>query len=153
MFKKQGGIYMAKKLTAGVLDGKQFKEMFKVQWDEEEFEIEIRALGNSEATQVEELTQEGVTIKGKPGIKGKMQRHMDFDTKANLRGRNKADVKAVVLGTTDESVTDEVVENQFPKKLTKEIADRIKQISGIGNEKEVDEFAEGEETPSNSGGE
>ncbi|WP_373896384.1 hypothetical protein [Virgibacillus sp. CBA3643] len=147
---------MAKKLTAGVLNGTAYKENFVVEMNGEEFEVEIKALGNSDATAVEELTQEGITMKGKPGLKGKMTRQMDFDTKSNLRGRNQSDVKAVALGTTDETITEEVVENEFPRKITKDIAGRVKQISGIGNQKEVEEFTEDNEegtTPSDSNGE
>ena len=143
-----GVIILSKKLTAGVLQGASYKETMQVEWQGDTFEIEIRALTNREATEIEALMQEGVTIKGKPGIKGRMERVMDFDTRKNTFGRNQADVKAVALGTVDESITEEVVENEFPHKLVKEIAQRIKEITGIGNQEDIEEFNEGEENPS-----
>lgn len=140
---------MAKKLTAGVLKGTAYRENFKVEWQGEEYEVEIRPLNNQESLQVQELLQEGITIKAKPSINGQLARMMDFDTKANLRGRAKADVKTVELGTIDETITQDVVEKEFPPKLVSEIANRIRQISGIGNQQEVEEFNEGKENPSN----
>lgn len=139
---------MAKKLTAGVLQGSHYTEVMEVTWQGEQFEVEIKPLTNKEASEVEALMQEGVTIKGKPGIKGRMERIMDFDTRKNTFGRNQADVKAVALGTVDESITEDVVENEFPHKLVKEIAAQVKRISGIGNQEEVEAFNDGEDNPS-----
>jgi len=139
---------MAKKLTAGVLQGNQYTEVMEVVWQGESFEIEIKPLNNKQASEIEALMQEGVTVKGKPGMKGKMERVMDFDTRKNTFGRYQADMKAVCLGTTDESITEEVVENQFPPKLVKEISAQVKKITGIGNQEDTDEFNEGEDTPS-----
>lgn len=141
-------IILAKKLTAGVLQGASYTETMEVEWNDEKFEIEIRALNNKQASEVEALMQEGVTVKGKTGIKGKMERIMDFDTKKNMFGRYQSDVKAVALGTTDTSLTEEVVENEFPPKLVKEIAKRIREITGIGKQDDVEGFNEGEENPS-----
>lgn len=137
---------MAKKLTAGVLQGKAYKEKFNFDWNNEEFEIEIRPLDNKEAMDIEELTQEGITIKGKPGLNGKMTRQMDFDTKKNLRGRRQSDILAVALGSTDESITKEVVELEFPAEVVTKIADRIKQISGINSKESAEELVEDEES-------
>lgn len=145
-----GVVQMAKKLTAGVLQGTSYAETMTVEWQGEEFEVEIKPLNNSQASEVEALMQEGITMKGKPGMKGKVERHMDFDTKKNLFGRNRSDIKAVALGTTDESLTEQVVESEFPPKLVKEIAERIKQITGISNKKEVEDFNEGVENPSDA---
>lgn len=145
-----GVIFLVKKLTAGVLQGASYTENMKVEWQGEQFEIEIKALSNKEASEVEALMQKGVKVQGKPGIGGKMQRVMDFDTTENTYGRYASDVKAVALGTTDKSLTEKVVENEFPPKLVKEIASRVKQITGIGNEEDVDEFNEGKENPSDS---
>lgn len=139
---------MAKKLTAGVLQGKQYTETIEVELGQETFEVEITPLNNKEATEIEALSQEGVSVKGKPGRGGKMERVMDFDTRKNTFGRNQADVKAVALGTVDESITEEVVENEFPHKLVKEIAMHVKRISGIGNQEEVEDFNDGEDNPS-----
>lgn len=143
-----GVIELAKKLTAGVLQGSAYTETMEVEWMGETFEVEIKPLTNKEASEVEALMQEGVTVKGKPGIKGRMERVMDFDTRKNTFGRYRSDVKAVALGTTDKSITEEVVENEFPPKIVKEIAQRVKQITGIGNQEEIDEFNEGVENPS-----
>lgn len=139
---------MAKKLTAGVLQGNQYTELMEIVWQGEQFEVEIKPLTNKEASEVEALMQEGVIVKGKPGIKGRMERVMDFDTRKNTFGRNQADVLAVAYGTVDESITQEVVETEFPHKMVKEIAARIKQISGIGNQEEVEDFNDGEDNPS-----
>ena len=139
---------MAKKLTAGVLQGNQYTEVMELSWQEEAFEVEIKPLTNKEASEIEALLQEGVTVKGKPGIKGKMERVMDFDTRKNTQGRYQADIKAVAFGTVDESITEEVVDSQFPPKLVKEIAAQVKKITGIGNQEDVSEFNEGEESPS-----
>src|SRR5699024_478065 len=127
---------------AGVLQGVSYTETMQVEWQGEQFEIEIRPLNNKEASKVEALMQEGVSVKGKPGMKGKMERVMDFDTKANLMGRNESDIEAVALGTTDKSITKKVVENEFPPKLVKEIATQIKNITGINIGKEIEEFNE-----------
>lgn len=151
-----GVILLVKKLTAGVLQGTEFTESMQVEWLGEQFEIEIRPLNNTEAGEVQALMQEGITVKGKPGRNGKMERQMDFDTKANLLGRNKSDVKAVALGTTDKSLTEKVIENEFPPKLVKEIGQRIKEITGIEIEKQgesLEAFNEGKENPSNENGE
>lgn len=141
---------MAKKLTAGVLQGTAYTETMTVKWQGEEYEIEIKALNNKQASEIEALLQSGVTVKGKPGIKGRMERVIDFDTKENTYGRYKADIKTVAMGTTDESITEKVVEEEFPPKLVKEIAQRIRQITGIGNQDEIESFNEGEDNPSNS---
>lgn len=144
---------MAKKLSAGVLQGTDYKENFEVTWNDEKFEVEIRALDNEESSSVEELTQEGINLKAKPGINGKMTRSMDFDMKANFRGRKESNIKAVVLGTIDESITDKVVRKEFPPNITEEIGERVKQISGIEDTQEVEDFNEGKENPSDSNGE
>lgn len=143
---------MAKKLTAGVLQGASYTETMKVTWGEDTFEVEIRALNNNEASEIQSLMQEGVNIKGKPGKGGKMERSMDIDMKAVLKGKNHSDIKAVALGTTDKSLTEKVVTNEFPPKLVKEIGNRIKEITGIKEDKDIEEFNEGEENPSNQGG-
>ena len=143
---------MAKKLTAGVLQGNQYTEVMELAWQGEQFEVEIKPLTNKQASEVEALMQEGVTVKGKPGIKGRMERVMDFDTRKNTFGRNQADVLAVALGTVDESITKEVVENEFPRKMVKEIAAQVKRISGIGNQEEVESFNDGEDNPSDGDG-
>jgi len=144
---------MTKKLTAGVLQGAQYTELMELVWQGEAFEVEIKPLTNKQASEVEALMQEGVTVKGKPGIKGKMERVMDFDTRKNTFGRNESDVKAVSLGTSDESITEDVVNDQFPHKLVKEIAAQVKKITGIGNQEDTDKFNEGEDTPSDGNGE
>jgi hypothetical protein len=148
-----GVIELAKKLTAGVLQGNAYRETMEVEWDGETYEVEIKPLTNKEASEVEALMQEGVTVKGKPGIKGKMQRTMDFDTRKNTFGRYDSDIKAVALGTTEKSITEDVVDKEFPPKLVKEIAKRVKQITGIGNQEEVEEFNEDVENPSEQDGE
>lgn len=133
---------MAKKLTAGVLQGKQYTETIEVELGQETYELEITPLNNKEATEIEVLSQEGVSVKGKPGRGGKMERIMDFDTKKNAYGRNAGNIKAIAYGTVDESLTEEVIAEQFPHKLVKEISERIKEISGIGNQDEVGELNE-----------
>lgn len=148
-----GVVFLVKKLTAGVLQGASYTENMSVEWQGDQFEIEIKALSNKEASEVEALMQKGVKVQGKTGIGGKMQRVMDFDTTENTYGRYASDVKAVALGTTDKTLTEKVVENEFPPKLVKEIASRVKQITGIGNEGEIEEFNEGKENPSDSDGE
>ncbi|MED3647772.1 hypothetical protein P4475_13365 [Halalkalibacterium halodurans] len=139
---------MGKKLTAGVLQGAKYTETMSIEWQGEVYDVEIRALTNAEATQVEELQQEGVIVKTSPGIKGKMNRTINVDPKANFRGRKQADLKAVALGTVDSSLTEEVIEKEFPPKFVNEIAERIRKISGIGNQNEIEEFNQGEESPS-----
>lgn len=139
---------MAKKLTAGVLQGTAYRETITVEWMGEQYEVDIRPLNNKEATEVEALMQEGINIKATQGAGGNIRRNMrfEFDSKANLKGRRKADVLAVAYGTVDESITIDVVENEFPPKLISEIADRIKEISGI---EEPDLAEEGETFPEN----
>lgn len=139
---------MAKKLTAGVLQGTAYRETMTVEWQGEEYEIDIRPLSNKEASEIEALFQKGVKLRGKPGIKGRIERVMDFDFEQNTYGRYEADIKTVAFGTVDTSITVEVVEKEFPPKLVKEIAQRIRQISGIGNQDEIDEFNEGVDDPS-----
>lgn len=143
-----GVIFLVKKLTAGVLQGTSYRENMKVEWNGETYEIEIRALNNSEASQIEVLMQEGVTMKGRSGRGGQLEQTMDFDTAKNLLGRKKADVKAVVLGTTDEAITEKVVQNEFPPVLVEQIANRIREISGIAID-DVRQFNEGITNPSN----
>lgn len=145
-----GGIEMAKKLTAGILQGASYTEVMEVEWQGEKFEIEIKALTNKQSSEIEALMQEGVDMKGKPGMKGKMERVMDFDLKKNAMGRYESNLKTVALGTTDESLTEKVIENEFPPKLVKEISARIRQITGIGNKDEIEGFNEGGENPSDS---
>ncbi|UOQ43351.1 hypothetical protein MUN89_15680 [Halobacillus salinarum] len=143
---------MAKKLTAGVLQGKSYTETMKdLEFNGEMFELEIRALDNEEATKVQTPSNEGVYVKMKPGLKGKMTRNVDLNMKENFRGQQESNYLAVAYGTTDESITYEVVKSEFPRKLVKEIAERVKQISGISNPEEVKGFSEGEDTPSDEG--
>lgn len=139
---------MAKKLTAGVLQGASYTETMQVEWNNEKYEIEIRALNNTEASGVEALMQEGINVKGKAGRGGKIEQVMNFDSKQNLIGRRKSDIKAVALGTTDKSITEEVVENEFPPALVEEISSRIKQITGIANVDEIQDFTDGKQNPS-----
>ncbi|KQB92103.1 hypothetical protein AB4J90_11900 [Geobacillus thermodenitrificans] len=136
---------MARKLTAGVLNGTAYQETMIVTWNGEEFEVDIRPLNNKEATEIEELLQEGVTVKGTPTLKGKMAQTLHFDSKANLRGRKRAAIKAVAYGTVDPMITEQVVENEFPPKLVDEIAERIYAITGIGNKQQVQEAVENDD--------
>ncbi|OPX00650.1 hypothetical protein [Geobacillus sp. LEMMY01] len=136
---------MAKKLTAGVLNGTAHQETMTVTWNGEEFEVDIRPLNNKEALEIEELMQEGVSVKGTPTLKGKMTQTLQFDTKANLRGRKRAAIKAVAYGTVDPMITEQVVENEFPPKLVDEIAARIYELTGIGNKQQIQEAVENDE--------
>lgn len=149
-----GVILLAKKLTAGVLQGASYTENMQIEWQGEEFEVEIKPLTNKEASEVQAMAQEGINIKGKPGRGGKMEQHMDMDSKANTIARFASDVKVVALGTTDESLTEKVVEKEFPRKLVIDISTRIREISGISKEDEDDErikdFNEGKENPRDS---
>ncbi|MED3733894.1 hypothetical protein [Geobacillus stearothermophilus] len=136
---------MAKKLTAGVLNGTAYQETLTVTWNGEEFEVDIRPLNNKEALEIEELMQEGVSVKGTPTLKGKMTQTLQFDTKANLRGRKRAAIKAVAYGTVDPMITEQVVENEFPPKLVEGIAARIYELTGIGNKQQIQEAVENDE--------
>lgn len=136
---------MAKKLTAGVLNGTAYQETLTVTWNGEEFEVDIRPLNNKEALEIEELLQEGVVVKGTPTLKGKMTQTLQFDTKANLRGRKRAAIKAVAYGTIDPMITEQVVENEFPPKLVEDIAARIYELTGIGNKQQIQEAVENDE--------
>ncbi|MGG4405804.1 hypothetical protein ABEP13_08065 [Geobacillus stearothermophilus] len=136
---------MAKKLTAGVLNGTAYQETLTVTWNGEEFEVDIRPLNNKEAMEIEELLQEGVAVKGTPTLKGKMTQTIQFDTKANLRGRKRAAIKAVAYGTVDPMITEQVVENEFPPKLVEDIAARIYELTGIGNKQQILEAVENDE--------
>lgn len=134
---------MAKRLTAGVLNGTAYRELFNFEWQGEEYEVEIRPLNNEEALKVEECMQEGVTVDVKEGPQKKLLKRVHFDSKENFRGRRKADILAVALGTVDPSITVDVVDREIPPKVVREIAQRILQISGIGNDEEIQDFAEG----------
>ena len=143
---------MAKKLTADLLQGTSFKTTVKVDFLGETYEVDIQPLNNEQAGEVERLMQDGVDVKMKPGMKGKMQQHMDIDTKKQLTGKQNADVKAVAFGTVDKGINEEFVSKQFPAKLIRDIAKEVRLISGIGNKKEIEEFVEGEENPSHKDG-
>lgn len=145
---------MAKKLTAGVLQGTAYRETMRIEWQGEEFEVDIRPLSNKETSEIEALMKEGVIVRAKPGIKGRMERVIDFNSVANTKARYDADIKTVAFGTVDEAITEEVVEKEFPPKLVKEIAKRIRQITGIDDEiDEVEDFNEGVGEPSNANSE
>ena len=139
---------MAKKLTAGVLNGSQYTETMQLEWNGEKYELEIKPLTNKQASEIEVLLQEGISIKGKPSINGRIERLMDFDMRKNTYGRYKANVLTVVYGTVDEAITEKVVENEFPPKLIRHIAERIRVSTGIGQDEDIENFNEGLENPS-----
>lgn len=141
---------MAKRLTAGVLNGTAHRELVKLEWLGEEYEVEIRPLNNKEATMIEELLQDGMNIDIREAPNGKMMKRVNFDNKANFKSRKKADILTVAMGTVDDSITEEVVENEFPPKFVTEIAEAVRKISGIGNEDEIEEFNEGATFPKDS---
>jgi hypothetical protein len=120
---------MAKTLTAGALNGTAYKEKMTVEWQGEQYEVEIRPLNNKEATEVEAAMQEGLEIKGEPGRA--KQTTMTFDAKAAFIGKKKSDILAVAFGTTDASITAEVAEKEFPPQIIEAIATRVKELSGI----------------------
>ena len=142
---------MAKKLTAEVLQGISYNKTIEVEINQETFEVDVRPLTSAESYQIEALLQQGLNIKMKPSAKGKMSREVDINTDKQVKGKHQADVKAVALGTVDDSLDEDTVK-KLPSQAVKQIAQEILQISGIGNQKAVQDFVEGEENPSHKDG-
>lgn len=124
---------MATRLTAGVLQGTKHEEQFAFDWGGEEYTVEVHPLSNKQAADVEALSQQGMGVKANAMGNGKMHRSMSVDMNKMVHGRSQSDVLAVALGTSDESLTEEVVGSEFPPGVVRQIADRVRTITGMDN--------------------
>lgn len=135
---------MAKKLTKELLQGMEFTEEIEVELQGQPFKIEIRPLNGPEAEKVEAEMQAGTDMKGRSGKGGKMEQSMTMDMQKNTKGRKNSDILACAYGTTDEEFTQDFIKTVFPNDLIKQVAKRVKEISGIGNQADVENFRDGQ---------
>lgn len=131
---------MAEKLTKSLLLGKEFNKTIIVNVFDEELQLDIRPLTGPEAEQIEANMQAGTDMKGQQGKNGKMEQSMSIDIKKNNKGRKDSDIKACALGTVDEEFTEDVIKSTWPNALVKQVAKQVKELSGVGNQADVERF-------------
>lgn len=131
---------MAEKLTKELLQGKKFTKTINVEVFGEPFELDIKPLNGPEAQDVEADMQAGVDMKGRPGKNGKMEQSMAIEMKKNNKGQKDSSLKACAYGTVDENFTLDVIKSTWPNVLIEQVAKQVKELSGIGNQEEVERF-------------
>jgi len=128
---------MAKKLTKGLLQGKEFKKTITVSVYDEDFELDVRPLSGPEAEEVESKMKSGTTMKGSSGSK---EPNVAIDLQKQNKGIKDANIKACVHGTVDSDFTEQVVREEWPNTLIEQVSKEVKDISGIGNKSDVERF-------------
>lgn len=140
---------MAEKLTPDLLDGIKHKETVELEHRGKVYEVEIRPLKNSEASQVRAEQWRGLKInaglfdKTKAArakhLEEKLGEKMTFSPGDILEGKYSAWLKASALGTTDPAWTEEKIDELWPAEWVEKVGERVMEISGI---KAVDEEIE-----------
>lgn len=130
---------MATRLTAGALNGVNHTEVFEFDYAGERLEVEIRPLSNKESGDIEGLLQQGITMRGRPGGGGKVQQSMDFDMQRSAQGRAQGNLKACALGTVDPSLTEQVIEQEWPAAVVRQVGNRVRILSGLSSDDDEDD--------------
>lgn len=120
-------------LKPGMLAGVQYKEVFEVEYEGEKYEVEIRALKHTEASEIQAILATGIKLVGP-------RNDVQVDTEKMTLAQFKAQLKATAFGTVEAGFTEAVIENEWPSELISKVGARIMTISGIGNPEEVKTF-------------
>jgi hypothetical protein len=120
------------KLTAALLQGKQYRETVKVEHDGQEYEIEIRPLTHREKSVINAIELQGVNLDVNDLRRGTQAATIDASQLS--KNRAQADLKMIELGTVDEDWTVETIDQTWEPEWIEKVAQRIAEISGIARD-------------------
>lgn len=128
------------KLTAALLQGKQYRETVKVEHDGQEYEIEIRPLTHTEKAEINAIELKGVNLDAQDIRRGTQS--VKIDASELSKNRAKADLKMIELATVDDEWTAETVDQTWKTEWIEKVSNRIAEISGLERGNQQNSFRE-----------
>ena len=99
------------KLTAALLQGKQYREIVKVEHEGQEYEVEIRPLTHTEKAEINAIELKGVNLDAQDIRRGTQS--VKIDASELSKNRAEADLKIIELATVDDEWTAETVDRTW----------------------------------------
>lgn len=131
------------KLTAALLQGKQYRETVKVEHDGQEYEIEIRPLTHTEKAEINAIELKGVNLDAQDIRRGTQA--VKIDASELTKNRAKADLKMIELATLDAEWTAETIDQNWKTEWIEKVSNRIAEISGLERGNQQNTFRESSE--------
>lgn len=131
------------KLTAALLQGKQYRETVKVEHDGQEYEIEIRPLTHTEKAEINAIELKGVKLDAQDIRRGTQA--VKIDASELSKNRAKADLKMIELATLDAEWTAETIDQNWKTEWIEKVSNRIAEISGLERDNQQNTFRESSE--------
>ena len=128
------------KLTAALLQGKQYRETVKVEHDGQEYEIEIRPLTHTEKAEINAIELKGVNLDAQDIRRGTQA--VKIDASELSKNRAKADLKMIELATVDDEWTAEKIDQVWKPEWIEKVSNRIAEISGLERGNQQNSFRE-----------
>ena len=128
------------KLTAALLQGKQYRETVKVEHDGQEYEIEIRPLTHTEKAEINAIELKGVNLDAQDIRRGTQA--VKIDASELSKNRAKADLKMIELATLDAEWTAETIDQTWKTEWIEKVSNRIAEISGLERGNQQNSFRE-----------
>lgn len=128
------------KLTAALLQGKQYREIVKVEHEGQEYEIEIRPLTHTEKAEVQSIELQGVSLDAQDMRRG--EQAVKIDASELSKNRAQADLKIIELATVDDEWTAETVDQTWKPEWIEKVSNRIAEISGLERGNQQNSFRE-----------
>lgn len=128
------------KLTAALLQGKQYREIVKVEHEGQEYEIEIRPLTHTEKAEINAIELKGVNLDAQDIRRGTQS--VKIDASELSKNRAEADLKIIELATVDDEWTAETVDRTWKTEWIEKVSNRIAEISGLERGNQQNSFRE-----------
>ena len=131
------------KLTAALLQGKQYREIVKVEHEGKEYEVEIRPLTHTEKAEVQAIELQGVSLDAQDMRRGSQT--VTVNASDLSKNKAQADLKIIELATVDTEWTAETVDQTWKPEWIEKVSNRIAEISGFERGNQPNSFRESSE--------
>lgn len=131
------------KLTSALLQGKQYREIVKVEHEGQEYEVEIRPLTHTEKAEVQAIELQGVSLDAQDMRRGSQT--VTVNASDLSKNKAQADLKIIELATVDTEWTAETVDQTWKTEWIEKVSNRIAEISGLERGNQQNSFRESSE--------
>lgn len=131
------------KLTSALLQGKQYREIVKVEHEGQEYEVEIRPLTHTEKAEVQAIELRGVSLDAQDMRRGSQT--VTVNASDLSKNKAQADLKIIELATVDTEWTAETVDQTWKTEWIEKVSNRIAEISGLERGNQQNSFRESSE--------
>lgn len=128
------------KLTSALLQGKQYREIVKVEHEGQEYEVEIRPLTHTEKAEVQAIELQGVSLDAQDMRRGSQT--VTVNASDLSKNKAQADLKIIELATVDTEWTAETVDQTWKTEWIEKVSNRIAEISGLERGNQQNSFRE-----------